>query len=83
MSTYDKRAALNKSMQETVTVDQANIDQLRKSYSDQLADYGEGVHPPFESTTCSKDAAYMANTTTQHWEIDYRNCHGCGRPCCK
>ncbi len=45
VSTYDKRAALYKSMQETVTVDQANIDQLRKSYSERLisalADYGD------------------------------------------
>ena len=36
VSTYDKWAALYKSMQKTVTVDQANIDQLRKSYSERL-----------------------------------------------
>jgi hypothetical protein len=45
VSTYDKWAALYKSMQKTVTVDQANIDQLRKSYSERLisalADYGD------------------------------------------
>ena len=44
VSTYDKWEALYKSMQKTVTVDQANIDQLRKSYSERLilalADYG-------------------------------------------
>ena len=36
VSTYDKWAALYKSMQKTVTVDQANIDQLRKSYFERL-----------------------------------------------
>jgi hypothetical protein len=45
MSTYDKWAALYKSMQKTITVDQTNIDQLRKSYSERLisamADYGD------------------------------------------
>jgi hypothetical protein len=49
VSTYDKWAALyksmHKSMQKTVTVDQANIDQLRKSYSERLisalVDYGD------------------------------------------
>ena len=59
VSTYDKWAALYKSMQKTITVDQANIDQLRKSYSERLfsamADYSdmpaerEGLHPPLES----------------------------------
>jgi hypothetical protein len=36
MTTYDKWAALYKSMQKTVTVDQGNIDQLSKSYSERL-----------------------------------------------
>ena len=62
MSTYDKWAALNKSMQKTITVDQANIDQLRKSYSERLisamANYGdmpadrevcEGLQSPLKS----------------------------------
>jgi len=44
VSAYDKWATLYKSMQKTITVDQANIDQLRKSYSEHLilalADYG-------------------------------------------
>ena len=41
MSTYDKWAALYKS----ITIDQTNIDQLRKSYSEHLSstmvDYGD------------------------------------------
>jgi hypothetical protein len=45
VSTYDKWAALFKSMEKTIMVDQANIDKLRKSYSDCLilamADYGD------------------------------------------
>ena len=36
VSTYYKWAALYKSIQKTVTVDQANIDQLRKSYFERL-----------------------------------------------
>jgi len=44
-STYDKWAALYKSMQKIITVDQANFDQLRKSYSERpisaLVDYGD------------------------------------------
>ncbi len=66
VSTYDKLAALYKSIQKTITVDQANIDQLRKSYSERLiSDPSKefGGNRLFQlnlDEALGKDAAYMA-----------------------
>jgi hypothetical protein len=70
VSSYDKWAALYKSMQKTITVDQTNIDQLRKSYSERLIstmeDYGD-MHVDmnsFESLPTSLDKWNVTNATS-------------------